>query len=222
MNRLLSAPSQRARAAFHARMAELGGTVLEPEWLGSARYHRVRCTEGHEGTAKPNAVQQGGAICHTCRPKLNLHSSPRWHINGRRTAVYRLYDAEDRLLYVGITVNPKSRLRDHRTKKPWWHEVARTETRWFDTRPEAEDVEGVAIRDERPLYDATHRMGGGWRTHESRRGVERNGIYYMREGADCAGCGHQATWHNENAGRCWVAGEAEWLDCQCTTYIDSR
>ncbi|WP_371591635.1 GIY-YIG nuclease family protein (plasmid) [Streptomyces sp. NBC_00513] len=31
-----------------------------------------------------------------------------------RTAVYRLYDAEGRLLYVGITMNLQQRLADHR------------------------------------------------------------------------------------------------------------
>ncbi|MFD3762092.1 GIY-YIG nuclease family protein [Streptomyces sp. NPDC058622] len=37
------------------------------------------------------------------------------------TAVYRLYDAEERLLYVGITMNVKQRFADHQRLKFWWH-----------------------------------------------------------------------------------------------------
>lgn len=97
-------------------------------------------------------------------PKVNLHSSAHWHMNSRPTAVYRLYSSDDRLLYVGITVNPKVRFRDHKAQKPWWHEVTRKVVEWYDTRPEAEAIEGAALRDERPLYDKTHRMGAGWRS----------------------------------------------------------
>lgn len=56
-----------------------------------------------------------------------------------------------------------------------------------------------------------------WR--DPHTGVKRNGIYYMTEGTDCAGCGHEATRHGENAGRCWVMGEVEWWDCPCTAYM---
>ncbi|WP_443067521.1 GIY-YIG nuclease family protein [Streptomyces sp. NBC_01426] len=37
--------------------------------------------------------------------------------------MYRLYDAEGRLLYVGITMNLQQRLADHRRQKFWWHLV---------------------------------------------------------------------------------------------------
>jgi len=53
-------------AAFRLRVAELGGTVLEPEWLGHRMYHRVRCAAGHLTKARPNSVQQGGGICAIC------------------------------------------------------------------------------------------------------------------------------------------------------------
>lgn len=56
-----------------------------------------------------------------------------------------------------------------------------------------------------------------WR--DPHTGVLRNGIYYMREGIDCVGCGHAATDHGEKAGRCWVLGESEWMDCPCTAYV---
>ena len=55
-----------ARKAFCRRVTELGGEVLEPEWLGAAKPHRCRCAKGHERRLTPNKVQQGGGICAVC------------------------------------------------------------------------------------------------------------------------------------------------------------
>lgn len=52
--------------AFQDRVAELGGRVMEPEWLGCQRPHRVICAQGHEATPRPNTVQQGRGLCKTC------------------------------------------------------------------------------------------------------------------------------------------------------------
>ncbi|WDZ87172.1 hypothetical protein [Micromonospora cathayae] len=71
------------------------------------------------------------------------------------TCLYRFFDRAGRLLYIGITVNPQSRFAAHSDDKPWWPEVDHSRTRlvWFDTRPEAEKVELIAVRDERPLHN---------------------------------------------------------------------
>lgn len=61
-----SARSLAAEAGFRARVAELGGEVLEAEWLGSLVSHRVRCIAGHDCSPRPNSVQQGGGLCRTC------------------------------------------------------------------------------------------------------------------------------------------------------------
>lgn len=73
-----------------------------------------------------------------------------------RTGLYRLYDATGRLLYVGITHDPKARWRLHAVDKPWWHEVARKEVTWFETRTEAGIEELRAIETEGPLYDRSN------------------------------------------------------------------
>ena len=51
---------------FRMRVAELGGVVLEPRWLGNKRPHRVRCGAGHDCDPIPNAVQSGQGICRSC------------------------------------------------------------------------------------------------------------------------------------------------------------
>lgn len=62
----------------------------------------------------------------------------------KRTAVYRLYDKGDRLIYVGTTGDPAKRFRQHQTGKSWWEEVATREIEWF---PDAD----TALRAEREL-----------------------------------------------------------------------
>jgi hypothetical protein len=51
---------------FRARLAELGGELLEPSWLGTHVRHRVRCAAGHETTPLPGNVIAGHGICATC------------------------------------------------------------------------------------------------------------------------------------------------------------
>jgi DNA-binding transcriptional regulator YhcF (GntR family) len=72
-----------------------------------------------------------------------------------RTALYRLYGAEDDLLYVGITGKPGPRWTQHAADKPWWPQVARREIEWFDSRPLAAEAEVTAIRAESPKHNGS-------------------------------------------------------------------
>lgn len=71
----------------------------------------------------------------------------------RRTALYRLFDAEGRLLYVGIAFNPEARWRDHATEKPWWGNVIERRVEWHETRTGALKAEVAAIKAEAPAYN---------------------------------------------------------------------
>lgn len=73
-------------------------------------------------------------------------------LNGR-TAVYRFFDEEGSLLYVGIAVHPRTRWRAHAAEKQWWPSVARKTVEWCDTREEAADREYEAIAAENPMYN---------------------------------------------------------------------
>lgn len=55
-----------AEAAFRAVLAELGATLLEPEWLGVGKPHLVRCAAGHESRPRPSNVTLRKGICITC------------------------------------------------------------------------------------------------------------------------------------------------------------
>jgi DNA-binding transcriptional regulator YhcF (GntR family)/predicted GIY-YIG superfamily endonuclease len=86
-----------------------------------------------------------------------------------RTALYRLYDSSNVLLYVGISAKPEARWQQHSYSvlAPWWPQVARKELEWFPSRPEAYEAETRAIKEEGPLHNramrADHRSFIKWR-----------------------------------------------------------
>lgn len=70
-----------------------------------------------------------------------------------RTALYRLYDTNDVLLYVGITDNLGVRWNHHAKHKTWWPDVARHTADWYASREEVAEAEVKAIETETPLYN---------------------------------------------------------------------
>lgn len=74
-------------------------------------------------------------------------------ITSKRTALYRLLDADGTLLYVGVTSNLGQRFYQHRQEKPWWSQVAGMMLTFYDTQPEAAEAERAAIRGETPLHN---------------------------------------------------------------------
>lgn len=64
-------------------------------------------------------------------------------------SLYRLFDDEGSLLYVGVTNDPTGRIQAHR-RKEWGHEIMRTESQEFRSRDMALAAEARAIRTERP------------------------------------------------------------------------
>jgi predicted GIY-YIG superfamily endonuclease len=75
-----------------------------------------------------------------------------------RTALYRCFDADDHLLYVGISNNPEQRWRAHASTAAWWPEVARKTVEWLASRSAAETAEVEAIHDEAPKYNRAHNI----------------------------------------------------------------
>ena len=74
-------------------------------------------------------------------------------ISGEPTALYRFYDQDDTLLYVGVSSNPAGRWVTHAAEKQWWPQVVRKTVVIYGSRIEAEIAEGIAIRSETPLHN---------------------------------------------------------------------
>jgi predicted GIY-YIG superfamily endonuclease len=78
-------------------------------------------------------------------------------VPSERTALYRYFDANGDLLYIGISIDPDGRLKAHRHgHAPWVGEVARRAIEWRDSRPLALKAEEEAIRAERPRFNGKH------------------------------------------------------------------
>ena len=75
------------------------------------------------------------------------------------TSVYRYYDANGVLLYVGITSRGISRNSEHNTSKAWWPYVVRQDVDHYETRSKALAAERAAIRRFRTSYNVQHNPG---------------------------------------------------------------
>lgn len=89
------------------------------------------------------------------------------YLDDHRTALYRFFNAEGALLYVGITHDIDERWAAHERDKSWWPQVAEKTVEWFATRPLALEAERQAVQQEAPVHNVT---GKPW--SETRRPLE--------------------------------------------------
>ncbi|MGW6531432.1 GIY-YIG nuclease family protein [Streptomyces venezuelae] len=75
----------------------------------------------------------------------------------KQTALYRLFDENDRLLYLGIARDPESRWKLHSDRQTWWHLVARKTVEWYADRDAAKAAEKQLTAREMPLFDKANK-----------------------------------------------------------------
>ena len=78
---------------------------------------------------------------------------PRRRLRGLPTDVYRAYDSDGRLLYVGMSVNVFQRLKQHRYEAPWYSQVSSVRVEQYKDWRTARHVEGYAIKHEHPQWN---------------------------------------------------------------------
>lgn len=71
-------------------------------------------------------------------------------------ALYRFYNGNGALLYIGIALQPFARMGQHRREKSWWGEVATVTIEHYVSRPKAMAAERAAIKAEKPRYNVVH------------------------------------------------------------------
>ena len=78
--------------------------------------------------------------------------------------VYRCFDADGRLIYVGSTANLFGRLEQHRATSWWAPQVDRVQASVYLNGVEARAIERKAIREEQPRWNKAGRWPGrhGW------------------------------------------------------------
>lgn len=71
--------------------------------------------------------------------------------------LYRCFNADGELLYIGITNDPDQRFAVHAKQTPWWPDVADIKLDHnFDSRYRLVQAERVAILNEIPLHNSVH------------------------------------------------------------------
>ena len=75
-----------------------------------------------------------------------------------RTYLYRHFDADGGLLYVGVSLNALNRLGQHKDHSHWFDSICRVEIQKFDTRAKALAAETLAIGNERPKHNKHKRF----------------------------------------------------------------
>lgn len=68
-------------------------------------------------------------------------------------SVYRFYNPEDLLLYVGMSENVICRILTHKSDKQWFSEIATIKISKFSSKAEMLEAERRAIASEHPLYN---------------------------------------------------------------------
>lgn len=136
-----------------------------------------------------------------------------------RTALYRLYGADDTLLYVGVANDPEVRWRQHEREKHWWSLVARSSVAWFERRLEALDAEAEAIRSEKPKHNSTHSTIAAPERRHGAGGyvVENDGVRVTVESFSMGAALANFAWAKDVAMRArWELGELP------ITYLTNR
>lgn len=73
--------------------------------------------------------------------------------------LYRFFNAQHELLYVGITNNPFNRFSGHSKDKDWFKEIAYSTFEHYPNRLAVDKAETLAIRAEKPKYNKAKVVG---------------------------------------------------------------
>jgi predicted GIY-YIG superfamily endonuclease len=77
--------------------------------------------------------------------------------------LYRHFDAQENLLYVGISLDALQRLRAHRTASRWFDDISLVKMETFPSRAKALSAERAAIINEKPKHNVVHNSEVGQR-----------------------------------------------------------
>jgi predicted GIY-YIG superfamily endonuclease len=77
----------------------------------------------------------------------------------RPHVLYRIFDKNDQLLYIGITSARKMRFQAHARIQPWWWRARTFTQESYSDRDSAARAEWDAIRREVPIYNVIGNLG---------------------------------------------------------------
>ena len=89
---------------------------------------------------------------------LDKNRRPETDADGGPTCLYRHFDSDCNLLYVGISICFWDRLRAHSARSSWHSQIAFVTVDHYETRHKAEIAEDVAIALEKPKYNIRNNL----------------------------------------------------------------
>jgi len=91
------------------------------------------------------------------------------------TALYRHFDQNERLLYIGISMTVTGRTAQHETCAPWFQEIATIKVEWHGSRSAAVRAEKLAIKAEKPIYNVVYNKDNQHAAKKPKARVVRSG-----------------------------------------------
>ncbi len=123
-------------------------TQIEAAKTARTRAVRALVESGHP----TRAIAQAVGVSHTSISNWGGFARP--SVDGPRpTVLYRHFDGDGQLLYVGISSNPFRRALDHKIRSTWMKRAAFTTYEWFGDRESALAAERIAIAEENPAHN---------------------------------------------------------------------
>jgi hypothetical protein len=123
--------------------------------LGSSRF--VSLADARIAGSEAIALSRQGMNPIEMRKARRTHIENKTGSKADENTLYRHFDSEGHLLYVGISLRAFARLCEHQSGAKWWLKIARVTIEQFGTRRAAEDAEVLAIKTELPLYNRAHK-----------------------------------------------------------------
>ena len=76
--------------------------------------------------------------------------------DGKLHQLYRHFNSDEELLYVGVSLSALARLCQHKAKSEWYSQITRIEIENWPTRNAAEEAEKILIAHFKPAHNITH------------------------------------------------------------------
>lgn len=149
--RAVIAPLEAQIAALQAQLAAPSGWVTVKEY---AAQHRVSERTVHRMIARGEVeYRRAGRMIEVLIDDSDAVDTPNID-DDRPCSVYRYFDENNALIYVGVTVNFSSRDKSH-LQNAWRDRADMAVVEWFPTRALALQAEFEAIRNEKPQANAS-------------------------------------------------------------------
>lgn len=97
--------------------------------------------------------------------------------------LYRIYNKEGALLYVGATTNPSLRFNYHAQNRLWWGEASEIKLQHCGSVDELAEAELTAIQTEKPKFNLLHSKPATW-SRKPRQRRAGGGTVFQRSADD--------------------------------------